>query len=87
MVQVDLSALTTAAAPPTAANSERLVVVVETSVTAAAAAEALGVPVTPVRISWTPIAGTATGMKTDSRGLAGRWRSVFRPCHIVRTMW
>ena len=33
-------------------------------------------PVTPVRISWKPIAGTTTGMKTDSRGLAGRRRSV-----------
>ena len=53
-----------------------LEVVVATSVAAAAAAAALGLPVTTVRISWTPIAGTTTGMETDSRGLAGRRRLV-----------
>ena len=37
------------------------------------AAAALRVLITPVRISWKPIAGTTTGMPTDSRGLAG-WR-------------
>ena len=69
-------ALTAAAAPPMAAASEPLVVVAAASVTAAAAGEILGVPVMPVRISWRPMAGTTTGMKTDSRGLAGRRQSV-----------
>ena len=48
-------------AAATAAASEPIVVGVETSVTAAAATAALGVPVTTVRISWKPIAGTTTG--------------------------
>ena len=66
-------ALPAVAAPQPATASEPLVVGMETSVSAAAAAAALRVLITPVRISWKPIAGTTTGMPTDSRGLAG-WR-------------
>ena len=63
-------------APPTEADSEPLVLVMETLVTAPAAASVLGGLVTTVRILWKPIAGTTTEMKTDSRGLSGRGRSV-----------
>ena len=41
-----------------------------------AAAEVLGVPVTPVRISWTPMAGTTMGMTTARKDVACRRRSV-----------
>ena len=53
-----------------------LVVGREPSVTAAAAMADLGLPVTTVRISWKPIAGVATGMQTNSRGLVGLRRSM-----------
>ena len=69
-------AFTAVTAPPPETASAPLVVGVETSVTAAVATAAQGMPVMTVRISWPPIAGMTTGMKTASMGLAGRWRSV-----------